>query len=153
MQALRKRALRAVAAIPIAWRWRPAAAAGPANERQHLLGAAPASLISFNMLVISFARLHCRPEASVPDVLVRGLDPVVIENAKLAARERGISVGRLLAEAITERFSGGELPAYDDLDGLAGTWSAADLKAFEAAVAPLTAVEPELWVKRRRSRR
>jgi hypothetical protein len=89
----------------------------------------------------------------VPDVLVRGLDPVVIENAKLAARERGISVGRLLAEAITERFSGGELPTYDDLDGLAGTWSAADLEAFEAAVAPLTAVEPELWVKPRRPRR
>jgi hypothetical protein len=89
----------------------------------------------------------------MPDVLVRGLDPAVIENARLTARERGISVGRLLAETITERFSGGELPAYDDLDALAGTWSASDLEAFEAAVAPLSAVEPELWVKPRRTRR
>jgi hypothetical protein len=89
----------------------------------------------------------------MPDVLVRGLAPLVIENARLTARERGISVGRLLAETITERFSGGELPTYDDLDGLAGTWTAADLKAFEVAVAPLTVVEPELWGKPGRSRR
>jgi hypothetical protein len=88
----------------------------------------------------------------MPDVLIRGLDPAVMENAKLAARERGISVGRLLAEIISGRFAGGELPTFDDLDGLAGTWSAADLKAFEAAVAPLEAVEPDLWVKPRRRR-
>lgn len=84
------------------------------------------------------------------DILVRDVDPVVAENIKLAAKQRGISVSRLVAEVLSEQFAGDKLPRYHDLDSLAGTWSAQDLREFEAAIEPLTKVDRELWAKPRR---
>lgn len=86
----------------------------------------------------------------MPDLLIRNLDPIVAENLKLAAKQRGVSASRLAAETLTERFAGDALPRYDDLDALAGTWSAEDLREFEEAVEPLTKIDAQLWAKRRR---
>jgi hypothetical protein len=86
----------------------------------------------------------------MPDILVRDVDPVVIENLKLAAKQRGVSVSRLAAETLTERFAGSALPRYHDLDALAGTWSAQELREFEEAIEPLTRIDEQLWTKRRR---
>ncbi len=86
----------------------------------------------------------------MPDILVRDVDPVVVENLKLAAKQRGVSVSRLAAETLTERFAGAVLPRYRDLDALAGTWSARDLLEFEQAIEPLTRIDEQLWTKRRR---
>lgn len=86
------------------------------------------------------------------DILIRDVDPVVVENIKLAAKQRGISVSKLVAEMLSEQFAGGDLPQYHDLDDLAGTWSAQDLREFEQAIEPLTKVDPQLWVKPKRRR-
>ena len=88
----------------------------------------------------------------MPDILVRNVDPIVVENLKLAAKERGVSASRLAAETLTERFAGDTLPRYHDLDALAGTWSAEDLREFEEAIEPLTRIDEHLWTKRRRRR-
>lgn len=34
---------------------------------------------------------------------------------------------------------------YHDLDNLAGTWTAEDEAAFNTAIQPLEAIDPELW--------
>jgi hypothetical protein len=86
----------------------------------------------------------------MPDILVRGVDQVVVENLKLAAKQRGVSVSRLAAETLTERFAGRALPRYHDLDALAGTWTEEDLREFEQAIEPLTRIDEHLWTKRRR---
>jgi hypothetical protein len=84
------------------------------------------------------------------DILVRDVDPVVVENIKLAAKQRGISVSKLVAELLSQQFAGDELPRFHDLDSLAGTWSTHDLREFEAAIEPLTKVDAALWSKPRR---
>jgi hypothetical protein len=66
--------------------------------------------------------------------------------------QRGVSVSRLAAETLTERFAGGALPRYHDLDALAGTWSAEDLRKFEEAIEPLTRIDEQLWARPRRKR-
>jgi hypothetical protein len=86
----------------------------------------------------------------MPDILVRDVDPIVVDNLKLAAKQRGVSVSRVAAEALAERFAGDALPRFHDLDELAGTWTARDLSEFEAAIEPLTKVDEPLWAKRRR---
>jgi hypothetical protein len=91
--------------------------------------------------------------APMPDILVRDVDPIVAENLKLAAKQRGVSVSRLAAETLTERFAGGALPRYHDLDALAGTWSAEDLREFEEAIEPLTKIDEQLWTKQRRKKK
>ena len=88
----------------------------------------------------------------MPDILVRDIDPMVVENLKLAAKQRGVSVSRLAAETLTERFAGDALPQFHDLDALAGTWSARDLREFEKAIEPLTWIDEDLWTRRRRKR-
>jgi hypothetical protein len=45
------------------------------------------------------------------------------------------------------------LPRHHDLDALAGTWSAEDLREFEEAIEPLTTIDEQLWSKRRRRKR
>lgn len=84
------------------------------------------------------------------DVLVRDLDPLLLQNIKLAAKQRGVSVNRLVAETLAEYFAGDRMPRFDDLDALAGTWSTADLREFERAIEPLTKVDDQLWVRRRK---
>ena len=89
----------------------------------------------------------------MPDLLIRDVDPVVVDNIKLAARQRGVSVNRLVAETLTECFAGDALPHYHDLDALAGTWSERDLREFEAAIEPLRKVDQQLWPKPRRAKK
>jgi len=84
------------------------------------------------------------------DVLLRDLDPVLLQNIKLAAKQRGVSVNRLVAETLAEYFAGDRMPRFDDLDALAGTWSAADLREFERAIEPLNQVDDRLWEPRRK---
>jgi hypothetical protein len=94
------------------------------------------------------------------DVLVRGIDGATLARLKADARRRGVSVNRLIVEAL-QREHGGGGAASDDLDALAGSWSKAEAEAFAAAVAPFSEVDPSLWagqpkasyrVRRRRAR-
>ena len=75
---------------------------------------------------------------------VRGLRDDQLQVLKDQAQRQGISLNRL----VLQRLSGQDGPverAHDDLDALAGTWSAQDAEEFEAAIAPLDRVDPELW--------
>ncbi len=89
----------------------------------------------------------------MPNILIRDVDAVVLDNMQLAAKQRGVSVNRLVTETLTEKFSGPSLPTYHDLDSLAGTWSEKDLAEFENAIAPLEKVDRELWAPKGRRKK
>lgn len=78
---------------------------------------------------------------------VRGCDEALDQALKTASARRGISVNRLILETLRESFLGrGKKPRrYDDLDALAGSWSAAEASAFAEAVAPFEEIDRELW--------
>lgn len=84
------------------------------------------------------------------DMLVRGLDPLLIQTIKREAKRRGVSVDRLVSQTLAKRFAGDPLPRFDDLDALAKTWSTADLREFERAIEPLTKVDDHLWAQPRK---
>ena len=88
---------------------------------------------------------------------VRGIDPVNFSALKaMAVQERG-SVNALLLRLIDQGL--GNTPdsklnktlnkptarRYDDLDTLAGAWSAQDAADFAEATAPFEAVDAALW--------
>ena len=79
----------------------------------------------------------------MPNVLLRGLDASTLARLRARARRRGISVNRLILETLQREQAGGE--TFHDLDGLAGTWSKEEADAFDAAVAPFSEIDPELW--------
>lgn len=78
-------------------------------------------------------------------MLLRGLDPDLIQSIEREASRRGVSVDRLIAEALAECFADHSMRRFDDLDALAKTWSTADLREFERAIEPLTKVDDQLW--------
>lgn len=82
-------------------------------------------------------------------ISLRNLPAEVERVIRARARERDISLNRatlsLLEEALGLRMKGRPRPRYDDLDSLAGTWSARDAMEFDAALAGQRTVDPELW--------
>jgi hypothetical protein len=70
----------------------------------------------------------------VAAISVRGLEAQQLEDLKNEAQRQGISLNG-------DNAAG----THDDLDALAGTWSQNEADAFNAAIAPLEQVDPELW--------
>ena len=77
-------------------------------------------------------------------ISVRGIAAAQLEALKHQAQRQGISLNRLVLQRLSGGSSADPKP-HHDLDELAGTWSAEEGEAFEAAIAPLEQVDPELW--------
>ena len=82
---------------------------------------------------------------------LRGVDASTLARIKADARRRKVSVNRLIVETLRQQFGAGN-PTYDDLDALAGKWSAAEAAAFDAATAPFGKVDAGLWAEEPASR-
>lgn len=81
------------------------------------------------------------------NISVRGVDEHALRRLKEAARRRGISLNRLIADMLNGA-PGGRTPApaeHADLDALAGTWKAADAREFERATMTFGQVDKALW--------
>lgn len=79
---------------------------------------------------------------------VRGLSREASSRLKRQAAREKSSVNALVVRLIEAQTGAARaaVPAVvRDLDHLAGTWSAADAKAFERATAPFNAIDPALW--------
>ena len=76
---------------------------------------------------------------------LRGVDAPTLARIKSDARRRNVSVNHLIVETLQRQFRAGG-PAYDDLDALAGKWTAAQAAAFDAATAPFGEIDAALWV-------
>jgi hypothetical protein len=82
-------------------------------------------------------------------ISIRGIDDKAVTRLKQQAQREGTSLNslavRLLESGAGIRAPGKATQIFDDLDALAGTWKAADAKAFETATAAFSEVDPALW--------
>ena len=80
-------------------------------------------------------------------ITLRNIPPKLQEVIEKRAETEGLSltktVIRMLEEAAGQQIANHEL--HDDLDHLAGTWSAEEAAAFESALVEQRRVDPELW--------
>jgi hypothetical protein len=80
---------------------------------------------------------------------IRGLDDKVLAELKRQAEREGSSLNALVVRLLQSGTTAGrdKRPPrrHDDLDALAGTWSAAQARAFERDTAPFSEVDPALW--------
>ena len=80
---------------------------------------------------------------------VRGLEPETLAALKALASQEGASVNALVLRMIERGL--GRNPdkpprrRHDDLDALAGSWTAEDAAAFEASTRDFEAIDAELW--------
>ena len=84
-------------------------------------------------------------------ITVRNLPPAVAKAVKEKARKENLSLNkaivRLLEEATGEAHDakGKQNLVHDDLEHLAGTWSAAEYRQFARALREQRQVESEMW--------
>ncbi len=80
---------------------------------------------------------------------VRGVAEKSLQRIKQTARRRGISVNRLITDILNSETglaaATKEATVFDDLDKLAGTWSAAEARAFDETLASFRQIDEELW--------
>jgi hypothetical protein len=80
---------------------------------------------------------------------IRGLDPKVLARLKRQAEREGSSLNSLMLRLVqgdtAAHARDKAQQTYDDLDALAGTWSAQQARQFELATAPFSEVDPTLW--------
>jgi hypothetical protein len=80
---------------------------------------------------------------------IRGLDPANLSALKTLASQENGSVNtlvlRLLDLGLGKTQAKPAQRRFDDLDALAGRWSADDAAAFAVATAGFDSIEPDLW--------
>lgn len=80
---------------------------------------------------------------------IRSLDDQALSALKRRAEEQNTSVNAVVLKLIDQGL--GRAPTrsiirrHDDLDALAGNWSAQDSAAFDQATAPFGEVDAALW--------
>jgi len=72
------------------------------------------------------------------------LDRALREHAESSSSSMNATILAILRES-TGLARPSRRRAYHDLDHLAGTWSADDVREFGAAISPLAQIEEELW--------
>ena len=78
-------------------------------------------------------------------ITVRGLGPDDLAALKQQAEREGISMNRLALRRLVDKPQPESSGAPSELEALACTWSLEEADRFEAAIAPLERVEPDLW--------
>lgn len=79
---------------------------------------------------------------------IRGLDDNVLTRLKSQAEQEGSSLNGLVLRLLQNTGNPVQLNAlkkFDDLDTLAGTWSAKEAQAFEHNTAAFAEVDAALW--------
>ena len=79
---------------------------------------------------------------------LRGIDDVLAETLKEQARQKGVSLNTLALQLI-RKAAGLDKPKrltlYNDLDSLAGGWSAESEAEFHAVTSSLSSIDKDLW--------
>lgn len=79
---------------------------------------------------------------------IRGLNEKALQSLKRRAASEGTSLNALVLTLLEGEDVGSQRnksPTFDDLDALAGTWSAKDAKAFNDATAAFGEIDAKLW--------
>jgi hypothetical protein len=79
---------------------------------------------------------------------LRGIDDVLAETLKEQARQKGVSLNTLALQLI-RKAAGLDKPKrlilYNDLNSLAGTWSAENEAEFNTVTSSLSSIDKDLW--------
>ena len=82
-------------------------------------------------------------------ITIRNLPPEVSRVIRRAAKERRTSLNKtvisLLEDSISRPDESSTRALHHDLDHLAGSWTAKEADAFDAALAGQRQIDPELW--------
>ncbi len=79
---------------------------------------------------------------------IRGLDDKALARLKSQAEREGRSLNSLVLRILQDSgtpVQSNALKKFDDLDDLAGTWSAKEARDFEHSTAPFAEVDAALW--------
>jgi hypothetical protein len=79
---------------------------------------------------------------------VRGVAEKSLQRIKQTAKRRGVSVNRLVTDMLNAETSlapAKPFTVHHDLDKLAGTWNAAEARAFDKATASFGQIDEGLW--------
>ncbi len=79
---------------------------------------------------------------------IRGLDDKALTRLKSQAKQEGSSLNSLVLRLLQDTGSPVQLNVlkkFDDLNSLAGTWSAKEAQAFERNTAAFAEVDAALW--------
>jgi hypothetical protein len=83
------------------------------------------------------------------EITIQNLDDATEEWIREEAGRRGVTVDQLLLELIQTGISverqSPPIPAYDDLDSLAGTWTEEQATEFLNAIDDFELVDEKLW--------
>jgi hypothetical protein len=81
-------------------------------------------------------------------ITLRNIPPAVERAIRSKARQKRISVNKAVIELLQERvglLERRQKTIHDDLDALAGSWTAAEAKAFDKALGLSRRVDEDLW--------
>lgn len=81
-------------------------------------------------------------------ISLRNIPPEVENAIRAKARQKKISVNRAVIELLEERvgiLKERRTTVHDDLDELAGAWSAREAKAFQQVVEIARQIDKDLW--------
>jgi hypothetical protein len=80
---------------------------------------------------------------------VRGVAEKSLQRIKQTAKRRGVSVNRVITEMLDAESglasAAKPIAVHDELDKLAGTWDAAEARAFDEATASFAQIDEGLW--------
>ena len=80
---------------------------------------------------------------------VRGVGEKSLQRIKQTAKRRGVSVNRLITDMLKSETglapAAKQFTVHYDLDKLAGTWNAAEARAFEEVTASFGQIDEGLW--------
>jgi hypothetical protein len=86
---------------------------------------------------------------AMANLSVRGVAEKSLQRIKQTARRRGVSVNRLITDMLNAETglapAAKPLATHHELDKLAGTWNAAEARAFEKSTASFRQIDKELW--------
>jgi plasmid stability protein len=77
-------------------------------------------------------------------ITLRNIPPKLQEAIQKRAGMTGLSLNRTVIRILEEAL-GQRRELHHDLDHLAGTWSAEEAAAFDAALTEQRRIDPELW--------
>ena len=78
-------------------------------------------------------------------ISIRGVDDKTARHLRRQAKQKGVSLNRHVLDLLGGGNSSARRVMHDDLAHLAGSWKAADAKAFATATTQFEAIEPALW--------
>jgi phosphopantetheinyl transferase (holo-ACP synthase) len=78
-------------------------------------------------------------------ITVRNLPPAVAKAVKEKARREGLSLNKAVVRLLEEATGQKPRATHDDLDHLAGRWSAKEYEVFMAALDEQRRIDPEMW--------